>query len=73
MPHGRGAKLSNDKARKIRERFAAGESAADLAAEFAVSDQAVKDIVNFETWVGAGGPRADRPNPSTKTDDADIT
>jgi hypothetical protein len=22
-----------------------------------VSDQAIKDIVNFETWVGAGGPK----------------
>jgi hypothetical protein len=58
MPNGRGStKLNRDKARQIRERFAAGESADRLAQEFGVSDQAIKDIVNFETWVGAGGPK----------------
>jgi hypothetical protein len=58
MPNGHGrTKLNTYTARQIRERFAAGESAAKLAADFGVSDQAIKDIVNFETWVGAGGPK----------------
>lgn len=51
-------KLSKDKARRIRERFASGEAVAVLAAEFGVSDQAIKDIINFETWASAGGPRS---------------
>lgn len=52
-------KLTAEKAREIRVRFAAGESPQELAEAFGVSDQAVKDVVNFETWQSAGGPRRD--------------
>jgi hypothetical protein len=50
-------RLSARAAREIRERFASGESVYDLASDYGVSDQAIKDVLNFETWVGAGGPR----------------
>lgn len=50
-------KLNAQKAREIRERFAKGATADELANAFGVSDQAIKDIVNFETWVSAGGPK----------------
>ena len=54
-------KLTVEKAREIRVRFAGGETAQELATAFGVSDQAVKDVVNFETWQSAGGPRREDP------------
>jgi hypothetical protein len=53
----KGAKLNAQAARQIREAYAAGEEVLDLAARFSVSDQAIKDVLNFETWAAAGGPR----------------
>jgi DNA invertase Pin-like site-specific DNA recombinase len=53
----KGPKLNAAQARQIRELFADGESVLDLARRFSVSDQAIKDVLNFETWGSAGGPR----------------
>ena len=53
----KGAKLSAQIARQIRESYAAGDEILDLAMEFGVSDQAIRDVLNFETWAAAGGPR----------------
>lgn len=50
-------KLTARAAREIRERFARGATVLELAQTYWVSDQAVKDVLNFETWVGAGGLR----------------
>ena len=44
-------------ARRIRELFAEGETVLGLAQRFDVSDQTIKDVLNFETWSSAGGPR----------------
>jgi hypothetical protein len=53
-------KLTATKARDIRERFAAGESIEELTCRFEVSDQAIKDVLNYETWAAAGGPRVSK-------------
>lgn len=53
----KGPKITAQSARQIRESYAAGEEILELAARFGVSDQAIKDVLNFETWAGAGGPR----------------
>ena len=63
MAHYNATKLTAEKARQIRIRFAAGESPQELAAAFGVSDQAVKDVVNFGTWQSAGGPMRDAELP----------
>ena len=54
---GKGAKLNATQARQIRELSAGGDSVLELARRFGVSDQAIKDVLNFETWSAAGGPR----------------
>jgi len=51
------ARIRSGDARAIRERFARGDPVLKLAHEYGVSDQTIKDILNFETWVSAGGPR----------------
>ena len=53
----KGSRLSAQNAREIREAYAVGHSILSLAERFGVSDQAIKDVLNFETWAGAGGPR----------------
>jgi DNA invertase Pin-like site-specific DNA recombinase len=53
----KGPKLQAAQAREIRELYADGHSVLELAARFHVSDQAIKDVLNFETWSSAGGPR----------------
>ena len=53
----KGAKLNAQVARQIREAYADGATVLELAKRFGVSDQAVKDVLNFETWASAGGPR----------------
>ena len=53
----KGAKLNAQTAREIREAYAGGVTVLELAERFRVSDQAVKDVLNFETWASAGGPR----------------
>lgn len=53
----KGPKLTAMQARQIRELHADGESVLDLAQRFGVSDQAISDVLNFETWGSAGGPR----------------
>lgn len=50
-------KLTAERARLIRELFAAGESMYALAQQFNVSTTTIKDVVTFETWGRAGGPR----------------
>jgi DNA invertase Pin-like site-specific DNA recombinase len=53
----KGAKLNAQTARQIREAYASGDEILELATRFGVSDQAIKDVLNFETWAAAGGPR----------------
>jgi hypothetical protein len=53
----KGPKLNAIQARQIRELYAHGDSVLELAGRFNVSDQAIKDVLNFETWGSAGGPR----------------
>jgi hypothetical protein len=53
----KGPKLNARHAREIRQLHAEGEPVLKLADQFDVSDQAIKDVLNFETWVSAGGPR----------------
>jgi hypothetical protein len=53
----KGAKLNAQTARQIREAYAGGADVLELASRFGVSDQAIKDVLNFETWASAGGPR----------------
>lgn len=50
-------RLTAQAAKEIRVRFSAGETVEQLKEIFSVSDQAVRDVLNFETWAGAGGPR----------------
>jgi hypothetical protein len=59
----KGAKLNGHSAREIRELYAQGISVMILAARFSVSDQAIKDVLNFETWGSAGGPRKQPEKP----------
>ena len=50
-------KLTAEKAREIRVRHGDGESILKLARDYGVSDQAIKDVLNYETWGSAGPPR----------------
>jgi transposase len=59
----KGAKLSGHSAREIRELYAQGISVMILAARFGVSYQAIKDVLNFETWGSADGPRKQPEKP----------
>lgn len=54
---GNTAKLDALKARAIREAFTRGRTVEQLVSQYGVSDQAIKDVLNFETWASAGGPR----------------
>ena len=51
-----GALLTEDAALAIRERFAAGETAPSLAAEFGVTDGCITSVVNGRSWKHVGGP-----------------
>lgn len=51
------AKLTNDQARKIRERYAAGGiTQAALAAEYGLSTPGVTNIIQGYSYIEAGGP-----------------
>jgi hypothetical protein len=52
-------KLNAPKARSIRERFAAGDSMKTLAEAYSVSETTIRDVLRYETWGRAGGPRLD--------------
>ena len=49
-------KITAEKARKMRELYAAGESQAVLAERFGVDNSVVSRCVRGESWAGAGGP-----------------
>ena len=59
-------KLSDKKAREIRERYADGEDPKVLAKIFKVSTNTIMGVLKFETWGRAGGPRM-----PTQKDEAD--
>ena len=55
----RPVKLNAQRARELRERFAKGTSIKTLAEQYNVSETTVRDVLRYETWSGAGGPRWD--------------
>lgn len=52
-------KLSEEKARLIRERYAEGETMAAVAKNFSVNYQTVWAVLHGRTWASAGGPVLD--------------
>lgn len=53
----RPVKLTAERARQIRERYAQGDSIATLVDVYGVSSTTIRDVLNYETWGRAGGPR----------------
>lgn len=53
---GKGSPLNAAMVTELRERYAAGESASELAAEFGVSQPSISMIVRGLRWPNAGGP-----------------
>ena len=49
-------KLDNEAARRIRERFAAGDDVHLLADEYGVVKSTIRDVAYGDTWPDAGGP-----------------
>lgn len=52
-------KLNATLAHAMRQRYAEGAGIWALAEEFGVSDSTVHNVVNYETWVKAGPPKAE--------------
>jgi hypothetical protein len=53
-------RLTASVARELREFFRKRPTVRDLMEAVGVSDQTIKDVLNFETSAGAGGPRLER-------------
>ncbi|QKW15343.1 HNH endonuclease [Verrucosispora sp. NA02020] len=50
------ARVTEEIALRIRERFASGDTQPDLAGEFGLTDSGISSIVNGKTWAHVGGP-----------------
>lgn len=63
----RGAKLSDAKAAKVRERYAGGMTQTELAAEYGITQSVIGDVVRGQSWTDSEVPwRPRRNRPATR-------